>query len=433
MDKTSRFLWFALGCLAVLLTAAGCGELDEPEEQHTYTDDEALWDLIKDEPHEHEHDEELRVVGSGLTGTGTGFYYPVDGSISGNANWSYCGSSYYTNVRHIGADLIRPIGTNVYAVTAGTVIARSGPAASSGWGSGLYALAVRHESSAGSFVAVYGHINTSLGINSVVSAGQIIGTVGDYDVSSDHLHFGIRPGTTIPSSGWGRISDAGCTNASATNGFVAPLSYIRNNTPLDTTRPTVSMSAPSSGATVSAGSSLTVSWTASHPRATLNGYSIELVSSSHSQCIGASALRVLASSSTTYRTSKTVTLPADLSGAYNLKVAVKASNGQWGCAMRRINLSTATASRPPTPTGVSASDGTYTDRIRVTYNPVAGATRYYLYRATSSSGSYTSLGYCTSTTCSDRTAAANTYYYYKVRAYNSAGYSNYSSYNRGYR
>jgi hypothetical protein len=127
----------------------------------------------------------------------------------------------------------------VFAVGGGTVIARSGPAQSSGWGKGLYALAIQHQSAAGAFVAIYGHIVTSLAAGSSVTAGQQVGTIGNYyEVRSDgsiwdgadHLHFGVRPGTTI-SGPWGRISDAGCTSPGNVNGFVAPVSYLLTNTP----------------------------------------------------------------------------------------------------------------------------------------------------------------------------------------------------------
>jgi hypothetical protein len=186
-------------------------------------------------------DNQLGIV-SGLTSVGTGFYQPVDGSFSGNGNWLACGAQYSANIRHLGTDFMKTVGSSVFAVTGGTVIQRSGPAQSSGWGNGLYALAIRHEATSGPFVAVYGHINTTLTSGSVVTAGQQIGTIGDYyeikaDGSiwdgSDHLHFGIRPGTTI-STPWGRIADSGCTNPSNVNGFVAPVTFLTSNSPAGT-------------------------------------------------------------------------------------------------------------------------------------------------------------------------------------------------------
>jgi hypothetical protein len=87
------------------------------------------------------------------------------------------------------------------------------------------------------------------------------------------------------------------------------------------------------------------------------------------------------------------------------------------------------------PTGISATDGTYTDKVRVSWSSVSGADRYYVYRATSSGGSYSSLGYVTGTyTYKDDTSAVpGTIYYYSVKTYDNGLYSSYSSYNSGWR
>lgn len=183
--------------------------------------------------------------------TPTGFYYPINATFNHNHNWLACGSSYRTNVRHIGSDLIYKKGTSVYAVADGTIIHRSGPEQSSGWGIGNYALAIRHSSSSGDFVAVYGHIQTSLKVGNKVKAGDVIGTIGRYYEKdsrerviemTQHLHFGVfplRPGASFPTSGWGRISDMACKKPSVTNGFVAPITWI------NTQKPTTSAGPPS--------------------------------------------------------------------------------------------------------------------------------------------------------------------------------------------
>lgn len=85
------------------------------------------------------------------------------------------------------------------------------------------------------------------------------------------------------------------------------------------------------------------------------------------------------------------------------------------------------------PASVSASDDLYTDRVRVSYSAVTGATRYYIFRALTSTGTYSQLGYCTGTACNDTTAVAGTYYFYKVRAWNSGGFGPYSNSDRGRR
>jgi murein DD-endopeptidase MepM/ murein hydrolase activator NlpD len=201
----------------------------------------------------------LAAAATSLAKTPTGFYYPINVAQSTNGNWLACGSSYYTNTRHIGDDLFydsknyqNNVGKPVYAVWAGTVILKSGPTECSGWGDGNYALAIRHSAKTGDFIALYGHIRTNLSVGSTVKAGDSIGTIGPYKEHSSyskdskgnckvsgsyntlaaHLHFGIYPSSTgFPSSGWGRITDVGCKNSGSTNGFVAPITWINSKTP----------------------------------------------------------------------------------------------------------------------------------------------------------------------------------------------------------
>jgi len=91
------------------------------------------------------------------------------------------------------------------------------------------------------------------------------------------------------------------------------------------------------------------------------------------------------------------------------------------------------------PTGVSATDGTYTDKVRITWDSVSGATEYHVHRASTSSGYYVPLGKVSSTLFDDINTNSNITYYYKVKAYNiSTDYSaysddgSYSDYNGGY-
>lgn len=214
--------------ISLSLLSGGCAdEYHDPD-----FDDKA------DSPH-YDDGHEVAIVAAPLTATPTGFYYPVDGMRTDDGNYLACGAAYDKDVRHLGTDIIKPLGTPVFAVASGTVIARSGPAQSSGWGVGLYALAIRSESTEGHFVTVFGHITTSLSVGAVVNAGQQIGTIGDYHWyqdgrridGADHLHFGIRTSSTVPASGWGRIADVGCRSPSVTNGFVAPVTFIRTKRP----------------------------------------------------------------------------------------------------------------------------------------------------------------------------------------------------------
>lgn len=81
------------------------------------------------------------------------------------------------------------------------------------------------------------------------------------------------------------------------------------------------------------------------------------------------------------------------------------------------------------PTGVSATDGTYTDRVAISWTGTAG-NYFQVYRNTSnSSGSATAQGtWQTSTTYNDMTATANTTYYYWVRAASNSSGANISAF-----
>ena len=94
---------------------------------------------------------------------------------------------------------------------------------------------------------------------------------------------------------------------------------------------------------------------------------------------------------------------------------------------------TPSASAPPAPTGVSASNGTYTDRVRITWNASAGATGYWIYRNTTASPPATEIGGAFSTAYDDSTAVPGQTYWYWVRAGNTSGWSGYSAYDTGYR
>jgi len=83
---------------------------------------------------------------------------------------------------------------------------------------------------------------------------------------------------------------------------------------------------------------------------------------------------------------------------------------------------------------VQASDGTFTDRIRITWAASTWATSYTVYRATSTSRRATkvAIGTTTDTSYDDTTASAGVTYYY-VTATNAYGESGFSTYDTGYR
>jgi len=84
------------------------------------------------------------------------------------------------------------------------------------------------------------------------------------------------------------------------------------------------------------------------------------------------------------------------------------------------------------PTGVSASSGTYSNSIKITWDLVSFSSGYKIYRATSLGGPY-SLRYTGyPTTFYDYDVNPGATYYYKVTAYNGSSESAYSSYDAGY-
>jgi hypothetical protein len=85
------------------------------------------------------------------------------------------------------------------------------------------------------------------------------------------------------------------------------------------------------------------------------------------------------------------------------------------------------------PINVSASDGTYTDRVRISWSLVSGADNYTVYRAATPSGSKLSIGSAASGNYyDDFSAAEKSTYYYFVTAGNSYGSSDYSTPDTGY-
>lgn len=91
------------------------------------------------------------------------------------------------------------------------------------------------------------------------------------------------------------------------------------------------------------------------------------------------------------------------------------------------------AEPPATPTGVTASDGTYNNRVVVTWDAMDGATYYEVYRDTSSGGgSMILLDSPVVNTYEDFAVSDLTPYYYWVYACNSYGCSAISTYDSGY-
>ncbi len=85
------------------------------------------------------------------------------------------------------------------------------------------------------------------------------------------------------------------------------------------------------------------------------------------------------------------------------------------------------------PTGLAASDGTYTDKIALEWNSVEGAEKYYIYESSSQDGTYNEIDNVTGTTANITGMTPGETYWFKVKAYSeAAGYSDFSNADSGY-
>lgn len=88
----------------------------------------------------------------------------------------------------------------------------------------------------------------------------------------------------------------------------------------------------------------------------------------------------------------------------------------------------------PVPTGIAASDGTYVDKVNVSWNPLAGITNYSLWRRHLSGENYIDIQLCltNATSFEDNGVQTNIQYYYRVRAESNGMYGAFSSEDPGF-
>lgn len=108
------------------------------------------------------------------------------------------------------------------------------------------------------------------------------------------------------------------------------------------------------------------------------------------------------------------------------KVAAYGADGKEG---PRSGVNVGNIRRISAPTGVSASTG-LPEHVRIAWRGVSDAQGYYLYRATSSAGTYNVIDTTSDTVLTD-SLTDRTYAYYRVASYTSAGTGHLSGYSQG--
>lgn len=173
--------------------------------------------------------------------TDTGFCWPTGKEVV-DSNWmadscSWSGNdNYFKDKYHIGTDILGKEGDDVFAIADGKVF-RISSGEDSGWpgikvGEDNKGVLVKHKLVDGTeFLALYGHVVTSVREGDVLTAGQPFAKIGPYDISKPHLHFGIRPNTSVPQSHWGKMDCPKTEPITDTNGFENPIDWITKNSP----------------------------------------------------------------------------------------------------------------------------------------------------------------------------------------------------------
>ncbi|MFH1476884.1 MAG: immunoglobulin domain-containing protein, partial [Verrucomicrobiota bacterium] len=139
---------------------------------------------------------------------------------------------------------------------------------------------------------------------------------------------------------------------------------------------------------------------------------------------------------------------ANIGGAtadsYTIASVAAGDAGSYRCVVTNtVGMATSAAatltvndsSLPDVPTGISASDGAYYDKVRITWSAASGATGYEVWRSISNdTANASNLVTTTAITYDDLTAATTpgTILYYWVKAVNAAGASDFSAGDSGY-
>lgn len=112
---------------------------------------------------------------------------------------------------------------------------------------------------------------------------------------------------------------------------------------------------------------------------------------------------------------------------YYYKVRSEASQGPGGTSTNDDGWRKTAA-----PTGLAATDGTYPNKVSLSWNSVTGASSYTVLRANAAGGTYVSIGTSNNESYEDTTVAVSTYYYYKIRSESAPGSGDTSTNDSGY-
>jgi hypothetical protein len=201
---------------------------------------------------------------------------------------------------------------------------------------------------------------------------------------------------------------------------------------------TTTLAAPTGLTATSTATAINLSWNA------VSGASYYFVLRGPSQSYDPNTWTIIGYTTTTSATNSTTDTSYPVTAGTTYYYGVVASTDTNATVISDLSNivsgKTTGISIPTTPTGLSVTKGVYPTTIVITWTAVSNASSYNVYRSTSSSGTYTKIGYSTSTNAINSTASpasfpitSSTYYYYKVTAVDSSSNESlYSSYDYGY-
>lgn len=127
-----------------------------------------------------------------------------------------------------------------------------------------------------------------------------------------------------------------------------------------------------------------------------------------------------------WSTSVTATHSYDARGVYHIRAQARCSvdttiESDWSFT-KTVKIDVV----PGAPGNIKATNGAYSTEIRVSWDAVSGATRYEVYRASSQNGSYAKLVETRDTSYANKGVTSGKTYWYKIKACNDIGCSNFS-------